>query len=214
MTYQEEEQVRLIRQRSKQAIALAMEGRWREAVAANKGLIESFPSDVDSYNRLGRAYMELGMYALARESYQKALELDIYNAIAQKNLQRLAHLGEEVGAEEGGEPAADGAVAGLEEAGEGGVALPAAFGAEAVDVGEEDFLGEGEVGEVEDVGGDPEVGFYPALRFGRLLRLGDHVRSFHKKNCPPIIGTMLHVLCENSGFSWGGEGGKSLACNG
>jgi len=32
MAYDKEEQVKLIRQRSKQAIALAMEGRWREAV--------------------------------------------------------------------------------------------------------------------------------------------------------------------------------------
>jgi len=92
MAYQEEEQARLIRQRSKQAIALAMQGRWREAVAANKSLIENFPSDVDAYNRLGRAYMELGEYAQAREAYTQAVELDPYNAIAQKNLHRLSHL--------------------------------------------------------------------------------------------------------------------------
>ena len=101
MTYQEEEQARIIRQRSKQAIALAMEGRWREAVAANKSLIESFPTDVDSHNRLGRAYMELGEYAQSREAYTRALELDSYNIIAQKNLHRLSHLGgAEVGAED------------------------------------------------------------------------------------------------------------------
>ena len=94
MTYQEEEQVRIRRQRSKNAIALAMEGRWREAVAANQELIESFPNDVDAYNRLGKAYMEQGEYALAREAYTKAIELDSYNIIAQKNLRRLSYLGE------------------------------------------------------------------------------------------------------------------------
>jgi tetratricopeptide (TPR) repeat protein len=94
MTYQEEEQVRIRRQRSKNAIALAMQGRWREAVAANKGIIESFPNDVDAYNRLGKAYTELGEYALAREAYTKAIELDSYNIIAQKNLRRLSYLGE------------------------------------------------------------------------------------------------------------------------
>jgi len=94
MTYQEEEQVRLRRQRSKNAIALAMEGRWREAVAANKEIIESFPNDVDAYNRLGKAYMELGEYSLAKEAYAKAIELDSYNIIAQKNLRRLSYLGE------------------------------------------------------------------------------------------------------------------------
>jgi len=98
-SYREEEQARLKRQRSKQAIALAMQGRWREAVAANKGIIASFPSDVDAYNRLGKAYMELGEYSQAREAYSRAVELDPYNAIAKKNLRRLSHLGEVVGAD-------------------------------------------------------------------------------------------------------------------
>ena len=38
--------------------------------------------------------MELGDYSLAREAYGHALELDPYNAIAQKNLRRLSLLGE------------------------------------------------------------------------------------------------------------------------
>ncbi|MFC1977756.1 tetratricopeptide repeat protein, partial [Chloroflexota bacterium] len=94
MSYQEEERTRLRRRSSKQAIALAMEGRWREAVAANRSLLESFPNDVDAYNRLARAYMELGDYSQAREAYERAIKLDPYNTIAQKNLNRLSHLGE------------------------------------------------------------------------------------------------------------------------
>ncbi len=96
MAYQEEEQVRLRRQRSKYAIALAMQGRWREAVAANEEIIRSFPNDVDAYNRLGRAYIELGEYSQAKEAYGRAIELDSYNVIAQKNLRRLSYLGEAV----------------------------------------------------------------------------------------------------------------------
>lgn len=102
MSYQEEERTRLKRQSSKQAIALAMEGRWAEAVAANKSLLENFPNDVDSYNRLGRAHMELGEYTLSREAYEKALELDPYNTIARKNLNRLTHLKEAAVSSEGG----------------------------------------------------------------------------------------------------------------
>jgi len=94
MAYQEEEQARLRRQRSKQAIALAMQGRWREAVAANQEIITSFPHDVDAYNRLGRAYIELGDYTQAKEAYERAIEIDPYNIIAQKNLRRLPYLGE------------------------------------------------------------------------------------------------------------------------
>ncbi|HUT97084.1 MAG TPA: tetratricopeptide repeat protein [Dehalococcoidales bacterium] len=94
MAYREEEQVRLRRQRSKQAITLAMQRRWREAVVANEGIIASFPGDVDAYNRLGRAHIELGEYGPAKEAYTRATELDPYNIIAQKNLQRLSYLGE------------------------------------------------------------------------------------------------------------------------
>jgi len=101
MSYQEEEAVRLKRQYSKQAIDLAMQGQWREAVAANKTIIESFPNDVGAYNRLGRVYMEVGEYAQAREAYSRAVELDPYNAIAIKNLRRLSHLGETIVSWEG-----------------------------------------------------------------------------------------------------------------
>lgn len=92
MAYQDEEQVGMRWRRSQQAIALAMEGRWREAVVANQELIEDFPNDVNAYNRLGRAYMELGEYAKADEAYRQALELDPCNMIAKKNLGRLARL--------------------------------------------------------------------------------------------------------------------------
>jgi hypothetical protein len=92
MTYQEEEQSRLRRQASKEAITLALQGQWKEAIAVNKGLIESFPSDVEALNRLGRAHMELGEYRDAEASYRKTLVIDQYNAIAQKNLQRLSYL--------------------------------------------------------------------------------------------------------------------------
>ncbi|TET17932.1 MAG: tetratricopeptide repeat protein [Dehalococcoidia bacterium] len=94
MSYQEEEQAGLRRRRTKQAIALAMQGWWREAAVANKSLIESFPNDVNAYNRLGRAYMELGEYSRAEEAYSRAIELDPYNVIARRNLERLSHLGE------------------------------------------------------------------------------------------------------------------------
>lgn len=94
MSYREEDKSRMKRQVSKQAITLAMQGRWQEVVAVNKTLLESFPDDIDTYNRLGRAYMELGEYAMARESYEKAMKFDPYNTIAQKNLNRLSLLDE------------------------------------------------------------------------------------------------------------------------
>ena len=91
MAYQEE---RVRRLHGKQAITLAMQGRWQEAVAANQRIVEAFPDDVDAHNRMGRAYMELGEYQLAREAYSRAVELDPANIIAAKNLHRLSQLGE------------------------------------------------------------------------------------------------------------------------
>ena len=87
-----EEKARLRRQMSERAIALAMKGQWKEAIAVNQSIIEVVPTDVDAYNRLGKAYMELGELAQARESYIKALEFDPGNAIAQKNLERISQL--------------------------------------------------------------------------------------------------------------------------
>ena len=89
MTRDDERLIRLKQQRSKEAVDLAMQARWQEAVDVNKQIIESFPQDVDTYNRMGRAFLELGQYAEARQSYGQAAELDPYNAIAARNLRRL-----------------------------------------------------------------------------------------------------------------------------
>jgi tetratricopeptide (TPR) repeat protein len=94
MVREDEKQIRYKEQRSKEAIDVAMQARWQEAVEINKEIIGNFPEDVDSYNRLGRAYMELGQYNLSREAYQKTVELDPYNAIANRNIRRLKDMKE------------------------------------------------------------------------------------------------------------------------
>lgn len=94
MVFQAEDRARTKKQRTETAIQLALQGRWDEAANLNRSIIDLFPTDVDAYNRLGKAMTELGRYAEAREAYQKALEIDPLNAIASKNLSRLATLGE------------------------------------------------------------------------------------------------------------------------
>ncbi len=86
---QEEERTRLSRKLSQEAIDLASEGRWEEAVAANRAIIERFPDDVAACNRLGRALIELGNFSEAEEAYRKTLVIDPGNSIASKNLERL-----------------------------------------------------------------------------------------------------------------------------
>jgi len=91
---EEEEKARLRQRLSKEAIDLALQGRWEEAEAVNKDIIEKFPTDVEAYNRVGRALTELGDFDRAKEAYFKTLELAPENAIAQKNVARLTSLSE------------------------------------------------------------------------------------------------------------------------
>jgi len=103
MVYQqEEERARLGKRLSQEAINLAILGRWEEAVAANKSIIEWVPNDVGAYNRLGRALTELGKFAQAREAYSKALALAPNSVIATKSLARLASLSESTTTIDGG----------------------------------------------------------------------------------------------------------------
>src|SRR5512137_2795525 len=78
---------------AKEAVRLALQGQWQEAVAANRSILERFPDDVETCNRLGRALMEVGDYAEARKAYERTLELDAFNSIAKKNLSRLSLMG-------------------------------------------------------------------------------------------------------------------------
>src|SRR4030043_707293 len=87
-----EDKARLRRKASQEAIALAMQSRWQEAITVNQSIIDLFPTDIDAYNRLGRAYTELGEFAKAKDAYSRTIELDPYNSIAKRNLQRLSLL--------------------------------------------------------------------------------------------------------------------------
>ena len=93
---EEEEKARLRQRLTKEAIDLALQGRWEEAEAANRDIIERFPTDVEAYNRVGRALIELGDFDRAKEAYLKALELAPDNAIAKKNIARLTSLSESI----------------------------------------------------------------------------------------------------------------------
>ena len=81
---------KLIRDRSRRAVNLAMECRWEEAAAVNEELLDLTPNDVEASNRLGRAYLEMGDCARARLAFERTLQYAPRNTIAQKNLDRLA----------------------------------------------------------------------------------------------------------------------------
>lgn len=91
-----------MRQRlSDEAVNLAIQGRWEEAEALNRDIIEKFPTDAEAYNRLGRALTELGDFERATDAYSRAVELAPENAIAKRNLARLTSLSESMAARSG-----------------------------------------------------------------------------------------------------------------
>lgn len=72
------------------AILAALASRWQEAVKLNKKIINLEKDNIEALNRLARAHYFLGEVTRAQKYYRKVLELDPYNIIAIKNLEKLA----------------------------------------------------------------------------------------------------------------------------
>jgi len=103
------------KQMTEEAIRLAVAGDWKRAAEANGAILDLFPDDVEAANRLGKAYTELGQPKKAIQAYQRTLEIDAFNNIARRNLERLEQAGgaakaargkkPKTGADRGGTPA-------------------------------------------------------------------------------------------------------------
>ena len=104
---------------ARQAVALAMDSRWAEAAELNRSILDDFPNDLETYNRLGKALSELGRNGEARKAFERALSLSPHNPIARKNLDRLSKLGDD--ARGAAIPAASPRRAFIEERGKSGV---------------------------------------------------------------------------------------------
>jgi len=66
------------------AISAALKGDWKQAIAVNLKILTVNPQDIDSLNRLARAYAEQGNLVKARKYAKKVLEIDPVNSIAQR----------------------------------------------------------------------------------------------------------------------------------
>ncbi len=89
MIHREEEHVRLLKEQTRRAVSLAMNGEWAEAAQLNREILEAAPDDVGAMNRLGKALTELGESGKALDAFRRALELSPGNPIATKNVERL-----------------------------------------------------------------------------------------------------------------------------
>jgi len=73
---------------TQQAIHAALNGEWEQAKQFNTELLADDPHDINALNRLARAYSELNDLENARKTATKVLEIDSFNQIAQKALDR------------------------------------------------------------------------------------------------------------------------------
>ena len=87
-----EEREKMRNDLAKRAVALAMKNRWEDAAKVNRAILTHFPNDVEAYNRLGKALSELGRNREARTAFRSVISRSPNNAIAKKNLARLAKL--------------------------------------------------------------------------------------------------------------------------
>jgi tetratricopeptide (TPR) repeat protein len=73
---------------SQNAVNAALSGNWEDAIKINKKILKDDPENIDALNRLAHAYSEIGKVTLAKQTAKKVLELDEFNPIALKSLDR------------------------------------------------------------------------------------------------------------------------------
>ena len=76
MVYRETEHERLLKERTRAAITFATEGKWAQAALLNREILDADPYNVQAFNRLGRALVELGNLNEALLAFRSALQLD------------------------------------------------------------------------------------------------------------------------------------------
>ena len=78
-------------QLEKHAVRLNLEEKWEEAINVNLKLLDIQPNDTKAKLRLGRAYLQLKKFKLAKTQFEDVLKLDPINKIALKNLDLTKH---------------------------------------------------------------------------------------------------------------------------
>lgn len=72
-----------------QAIQIALTGNWEKAAYLNIQILQDKPDDTEALNRLAFALTALGNIKEAQKAYEKVLQVDPLNPIAQRGLKRL-----------------------------------------------------------------------------------------------------------------------------
>ena len=67
-----------------EAITYARNGNWEAAIDSSRQLLSSDPNDIETLNRLAKAYFENGELDNAEQTYQRVLEISEHNPIARR----------------------------------------------------------------------------------------------------------------------------------
>ncbi|HSV95177.1 MAG TPA: hypothetical protein VLH94_04385 [Spirochaetia bacterium] len=74
---------------TQEAIKAAVGKNWNEAISLNEKILETYPNDISTLNRLGISYSMIGKNKKAEEKFKEVLSIDAHNPIAKNNLFRL-----------------------------------------------------------------------------------------------------------------------------
>ncbi len=87
----QDERMRLKKRLLERAVELSTTNQWDDAIATNRQLLQ-LGEDAECFNRIGKAYLELGQFQESHAAYEDALRLNPSNVIARKNINRLSDL--------------------------------------------------------------------------------------------------------------------------
>jgi tetratricopeptide (TPR) repeat protein len=79
-----DEALRQRRYMQNEAITYARNGNWEAAIDSSRQLLSSDPNDIETLNRLAKAYFENGEIDNAEQTYQRVLEISEHNPIARR----------------------------------------------------------------------------------------------------------------------------------
>ena len=77
---------------TQKAIKLALDGKWQEAIDLNLKIYKIKPNDIYALLRLAKAFTNLNNISKAKKYYRNVLNIDKYNPIAKRNLNRLKNI--------------------------------------------------------------------------------------------------------------------------
>ena len=85
-------------------ISVAQKGLWREAVYRWEQAVKIDPTYAEAFNDLAVGYEQIGEFEKARQTYEKALELEPDNSQIRQNYDLFREVNERVDAERDSQP--------------------------------------------------------------------------------------------------------------